>query len=126
MISDPRLGTTIGGYRIDSVIGRGGMGTVYLAEHLHLERQVALKVRSDELGQDEQFRQRFIRESRLAAQLYHPNIIPVHDAGESGGLLFIAMHYVEGTDLKALVDEGALGPARALSILEKVGSALDE
>ena len=126
MTDDPRIGTRLGPYRIDRVIGRGGMGVVYLAEHVHLERPVALKVLSEHLAHDASFRERFVRESRMAARLHHPNIIPVHDAGEQGGVLFIAMHYVDGEDLAALLDRGALPPDRALPILDKVASALDE
>src|SRR5437773_1608597 len=126
MPEDPRIGTQIGSYRILSVIGRGGMGVVYLAEHVHLERQVALKVLAEQLAYDEMFRQRFIRESRLAARLRHPNIIPVYDAGEDAGTLFIAMQLVEGEDLADLLQAGPLEPEHSLSILEKVAAALDE
>jgi len=94
-----RLGTHLAGYRIDSVIGRGGMGVVYLAEHLRLHRKVALKVISPELSSDERFRRRFLRESEIAASLDHPHVIPIYDAGEADGELYLAMRYVEGTDL---------------------------
>jgi len=123
---DPRIGTQLGPYRIERELGRGGMGIVYLAQHVHLERAVALKVLSDALASDAAFRQRFVRESRLAARLRHPNIIPVYDAGEQDGVLFIAMQFVEGTDLSDLLARGPLPPAEAVRILELVASALDE
>src|SRR6266568_3769567 len=127
MGADSNIGATIGGYRIESLIGRGGMGAAYLAEHAHLERNVALKVLAADLAGDEDFRQRFVRESRLAAKLYHPNIIPIDDAGEAGGVLYIAMHYVEGTDRGAVLRErGPLDAAYALFLMERIGGALDE
>jgi tRNA A-37 threonylcarbamoyl transferase component Bud32 len=124
--TDPRLGTTLGGYRIDSLIGRGGMSVVYLAEDLHLGRKVALKFLAPELVLDDKFRERFVRESRLAASLEHPNIVTVYDAREADGQLYLAMRYVAGTDLKRLIaSEGALDTARAVSILFQAASALD-
>jgi serine/threonine protein kinase len=123
---DSRIGTTIAGYRIDSVLGRGGMGVVYLAEQVALDRKVALKVLAPELAEDPRFRERFLRESRVAASLEDPNILPVHEAGEADGALFIAMRYVRGTDLRRLIDDhGPLEPARAVAILSQVASALD-
>src|SRR5688572_11865378 len=100
MREGPRLvpGSTIGGYRIEEVVGRGGMGIVYRATQLALERVVALKVIAPELATDAAFRERFKRESRIAASIEHPNVIPVYEAGEESGVLFIAMRYVEGTD----------------------------
>src|SRR5919204_5038233 len=90
-------------YSILRLIGRGGMGVVYVAEHSQLGRKVALKVLPPEYAEDEGFRERFIREARLAASLDHPNIVPVYDAGEHDGRLWIAMRYVEGTDLRAML-----------------------
>ena len=122
----PSLGEELGGYRIEQLIGRGGMSVVYLAEQLVLGRKVALKLLSPELSEDEEFRQRFIRESRLAGGLEHPNIIPVHEAGDVEGLLFIAMRYVEGSDLKALLlREGPLSLERTIAILSQAAGALD-
>jgi hypothetical protein len=122
----PRIGDELAGYRIDSLIGRGGMSLVYRAEHLRLRRDVALKVLAPELAEDDRFRERFLLESRLASSINHPHIIPVFDAGEAEGVLFIAMLYVAGTDLKGLmVEESPLDPGRALSILGQAGSALD-
>src|SRR4051812_17594322 len=119
--------TEIAGYRIDSVAGRGGMGIVYRATDVHLERQVALKVISGELAEDEDFRRRFKRESRLAASLRHPNVVTVFAAGEQAGLLYIAMDYIEGTDLKALLTGrgGALDLPLATEVIKQVASALD-
>jgi serine/threonine protein kinase len=124
--SDLRIGTTLASYRLESIIGRGGMGVVYLAEHVHLHRKVALKLLVPDLMESEDFRERFIRESRIAASIHHPNIVTVYDAGEADGLLFIAMHYVQGTDMaKLLQSEGPLELSRAISLLGQVASALD-
>jgi len=119
-------GAEFAGYRIESMLGRGGMGVVFLAEHLALGRNVALKVLAPDLAGDARFRERFVRESRLAASLEHPNIVPIHEAGEVDGVLFIAMRYVEGIDLRALLDaDGALQPERSAAIVGQVASALD-
>ena len=126
MVTDSRIGSDLAGYRIEGILGRGGMSVVYLAQHLRLDRRVALKVLAPDLAEDERFRERFIRESRIAAGIEHPNIIPVYEAGEADGVLFIAMRYVRGTDLKSLIrSEGRLEPARAIHMLAQVGSALD-
>jgi serine/threonine-protein kinase len=122
---DQRIGTELGRYRILEQLGRGGTSVVYRAEHVRLGRQAALKLLSPGLGEAD-FSDRFLRESRLAASLDHPNIVPVYDAGEEEGLLYIAMAYVEGTDLKALVtEEGPLPLGRALGLAGQVASALD-
>jgi serine/threonine protein kinase len=99
----PGVGETFGGYTIESLLGRGGMGTVYLATHERLARKVALKVISPELAHDADFRARFLRESQLAASLDHPNVIPIYDADEIDGILFLAMRYVDGPSLQALL-----------------------
>src|SRR3990170_8723382 len=100
------------------------MAVVYLAEHLRLGRKVALKVLAPELAEDEAFRERFIRESRIAAGLDHPNIVTVYDAGEADGILYISMRYVEGTDLERLLRaETNLDPARAVSIASQCAAA---
>jgi serine/threonine-protein kinase len=123
---DPRLGTEIAGYRIDSFLGRGGMSRVYRAEHERLGRPVALKLLGPELADDPTFRARFEREWRLAAALRHPNIVPLYDAGDADGVLYIAMLLVEGGDLSALLRErGAMDPERALDVLAQIASALD-
>ncbi len=123
---DSSIGTEFAGHRIEAVIGRGGASIVYLAEHLRLGRKAALKVLAPHLADDEAFRERFIRESRIAAGLDHPNIVTVYDAGEVDGSLYISMRYVEGSDLGELLGaEKALEPSRAVSILAQVASALD-
>jgi serine/threonine-protein kinase len=112
-------------YRIEAVLGRGGMGVVYLAEDLRLKRRVALKLLAPELAEDERFRERFLSESELAASLDHANVIPVYEAGETEGSLFIAMRYVEGSDLKARLRDGPLSEQQAVTLAEQVGGALD-
>ena len=101
-------GDEIAGYRITGLAGRGGMGVVYRAEQLDLQRPVALKLIATPLARDEAFRERFVRESRAAAAIDHPNVIPVYSAGEEGGRLYLAMRYVDGEDLRSLV--GRDGP----------------
>jgi serine/threonine protein kinase len=109
-------GTTLAGYRIEGLIGRGGMGAVYRAVETGLGRKVALKVIAPELAENERFRERFLRESQIAASLDHPHVIPIYQAGEEGGLLYLAMRTVEGTDFAKLVaEEGALEPRRRSS-----------
>jgi tRNA A-37 threonylcarbamoyl transferase component Bud32 len=125
-VADIRIGTVLAGYRVEERIGRGGMSVVYRADHLRLKRNVALKLLAPELAEDESFRERFLRESELAASLDHPNVVPIYDAGEAEGLLFIAMRYVEGTDLKALLrKEGVLSPERAIGFAGQLAGALD-
>jgi predicted ATPase/predicted Ser/Thr protein kinase len=120
------VGSRVGSYRIESELGRGGMGYVFLAEHVSLGRKAALKLLVPELAADEAFRERFVRESQLLAAIEHPNMIPIYDAGEADGVLFIAMRYVEGYDLKALISrEGRLAPDRALEIVGQAAAALD-
>jgi serine/threonine-protein kinase len=124
---DLRVGTEFAGYEIEDVVGRGGMGIVYRARHKHLERTVALKLLLGHLLEGgAEVRKRFVRESRIAASLHHPNIVTVYDAGEADGHLYLAMQYVDGTDLADLIErEGALEPVRALGILGQVADALD-
>ena len=123
---DPRIGSELAGYRIEALLGRGGMSDVYLAQDLRLKRRVALKLLAPDLARDERFRERFLRESELAASLDHANVIPIFEAGEVDGVLYIAMRYVEGSDLKSvLAAEGLLEPARALALLDQVAAALD-
>jgi serine/threonine-protein kinase len=124
--ADPRVGTVVAGCRIDERLRPGGMSVVYLAEHLHLGRKVALKLLDARLAQDEDYRKRFIRESRLAAGLYHPNIVPIYDAGEADGVPYIMMHFVQGSDLsETIAEEGPLPPERVLTVMGQVTSALD-
>ena len=123
---DPHLGTVIAGYRIEERIGRGGMGVVYRAEHINLQRRAAVKIIAPDLAESAGFRERFTREARIAAALQHPNIVTVYDAGEVGGLLYLAMQYIEGEDLAAvLMREGRLRPYRAIDVCRQVASALD-
>ena len=125
-MADLAIGSTVAGYRIDALIARGGMGVVYRATHLGLEREVALKVIARELADREGFRQRFLRESRLAASLDHPAVVPVFDSREVEGELLVAMRLVAGGDLRGLLDrEGPLPPARAIALLGQVAGALD-
>ncbi len=120
------VGSRIASYRLDEEIGRGGMAVVYRAYDTRLERPVALKVLTPQLAEDEGFRQRFIRESRTAAAVNHPNIIPIFEAGEAAGVLFIAMRYVQGSDVQTLVNaEGPLSAARACHIITQVAGALE-
>ena len=126
LASDLRAGTELAGHRLLRLIGRGGMGVVYLAEQLQLQRPAALKLLTGEFALDPAYRSRFIREARDAAGLEHPGIVTVYDAGEADGLLYIAMRFVEGLDLgKVIVEHGPLDPQRALVVAEQVGSALD-
>ena len=119
-------GAVFAGYRVEELVGRGGMGVVWRATDLSLERPVALKLIAPELAQDERFRARFLKEPRLAAALDHPHVIPIHEAGEHDGQLYLAMRFVEGEDLKTLLErEGKLAPARALAVLAQIADALD-
>ncbi len=118
-------GSVVAGCRVEAVVGRGGMGVVYRATQLSLERMVALKAIAPELADDPTFRERFKRESRIAASIEHPNVIPVYEAGEGEGVLYLIMRYVEGTDLRALIDaEGRLSPERGTRIVAQVAAAL--
>src|SRR4051794_1864957 len=119
-------GSQLGRYRIDGILGRGGMGVVYRAVQDDLERSVALKVIAPGLASDQDFRTRFQREARLAASLDHPNVIPVYEAGADGDVLYLAMRLVPGEDLATLVRrDGPLEPERVVAILTQVASALD-
>jgi WD40 repeat protein/tRNA A-37 threonylcarbamoyl transferase component Bud32 len=122
---DPRVGTELAGYRIESLLGLGGMSVVYLAEDLRLKRRVALKLLAASLADDKSFRDRFLRESELAASIDHPNIVPIYEAGATEDRLFIAMRYVEGRDLRERLQRGRLDPADAIGLLAQVASALD-
>jgi streptogramin lyase/predicted Ser/Thr protein kinase len=122
---DPRIGAELLGYRIESVLGRGGMSVVYLAEDLRLRRRVALKLLAPRLAEDDAFREGFLAESQLAASLDHPNVVPIYAAGEAGDELYIAMRYVEGRDLKELIREGPLDKERSVRICAQVADALD-
>ena len=119
-------GSLVAGYRVDSLLAHGGMGVLYRATQLSLDRPVALKVIKPELAEDGDFRARFILESQIAASIDHPNVIPIHEADEADGILFIAMRYVQGIDLARLIRrDGALEPSHAVRILSDVAAALD-
>jgi tetratricopeptide (TPR) repeat protein len=122
---DRRIDTEIGGYRIVEAIGRGATSVVYRAQHVRLGRTAALKLLTAD-GAEDDFRERFLRESKLAASLDHPSIVPVFDAGEEDGLLYLAMACVDGSDLRTLlVHEGRLPLRRSLRIVGQIASALD-
>jgi tRNA A-37 threonylcarbamoyl transferase component Bud32 len=119
-------GSRLAGYLLEEQVGRGGMAVVYRAYDDRLDRRVALKVLAPDLARDEAFRRRFIQESRAAAAVDHPHIIPVFDAGEADGVLYLAMRYVPGGDVRMLLDRAApLPAARACGLIWQVASALD-
>jgi ABC-type branched-subunit amino acid transport system substrate-binding protein len=119
-------GTAFAGYRVEAEVGRGGMGVVYRAIDTRLDRPVALKLIAPQLAEDPRFRERFLRESRLAAAIDHGNVLPIYEAGEHEGQLFLAMRFVQGSDLKALLRTRKTLPVEeALSILGRVADALD-
>jgi serine/threonine-protein kinase len=119
------VGSQVAGYQIEQLMGRGGMAVVYRAYDPRLDRQVALKILAPDLALDEGFRTRFIRESRAAAAVDHPNIVPVFDAGEAGGVLFIAMRLVRGGDVRALARAGPVPLPVTADIITQVAGALD-
>ncbi len=126
LTSELPLGSIFAGCRIEEVISHGDMAVVYRAEELALQRRVALKLILPERTGEERFRERFRRESKVAAAIDHPNVIPIFDAGDEDGLLFITMRLVEGTDMRALIAaEGRIEPRRAARIVRQVGAALD-
>jgi len=123
---DPQIGSKLFGYRLEALLGRGGMGVVYKAYHPRLKRYVALKLVAPGLAEDERFRERFLVETEVVASLEHPNVVPIYDAGEVDGQLYIAMRYVEGGELKTLLQqEGQLEPGRAVTICGEIAAALD-
>src|SRR3954447_11529704 len=114
-------GSDFGGWRIERLIGRGGMGVVYLATDKRLNRPVAIKLIADDRADDAGFRERFEREAQLTAAIDHPNVIPVYAAGEIEGQLYLATRFVDGTDLhECLRREGPLAPERAAAVLQQV------
>jgi serine/threonine protein kinase len=122
----PLVGDEFAGYRLRAVLGRGGMSVVYQAENPRLGSVIALKVLAPELATDDAFRARFLEESRIAASLNHPNVIPIYDTGSYGGLLYIAMRYVSGTDLRQMIKKrGRIIPSTALFLLGQAARALD-
>ncbi|HEX5610521.1 MAG TPA: serine/threonine-protein kinase [Solirubrobacterales bacterium] len=119
-------GDEFAGYRIERRLGRGGMGILYLAIEPGLDRRVALKLIAPEAAADDVFAKRFAEESRIAASIEHPNVVPIYAAGEEGGVPYIAMRYVAGSDLgRRLAREGRLEPARAVELIAQIGNGLD-
>lgn len=125
LVSVDLTGQRLGHYAVQEVIGRGGMSVVYRAVDERLERPVALKVMSEELSADPEFRARFAEEAKAASAIDHVNVVPLYDFGEQGGALYIAMRMVDGTDLAREIKAGALPVRRALGLLGQVGAALD-
>src|ERR1700722_5100297 len=122
----PLVGDEFAGYRLRAVLGRGGMSTVYQAENPRLGNVIALKVLAPELATDDVFRTRFLEESRIAAAMNHPHVIPIHDMGSTEGLLYIAMRCVSGTDLRQMISKrGRLLPDTAVFLLSQAARALD-
>ena len=119
------IGSVIAGHRIERLVGRGGMGVVYAAVDVALDRPVALKLIAPELAAEPGFRRRFMAESKIAASLDHPNVVPIFRAGEEEGVLFLAMRFVPGDDLWTMVQrDGPLEPERAASLVSQVAAAL--
>ncbi|HET9724155.1 MAG TPA: protein kinase [Actinomycetota bacterium] len=126
MEADPLVGREVAGYAIESVLGRGAMGVVYLARQRAPDRHVALKLINPALADDDAFRRRFLRESTAAAAIDHPHILPVYATGEIDGLLYIAMRFVEGDDLRAILRASdGVEPDRAVAIAAQLAGALD-
>ncbi len=119
------VGRRLGHYRVDGVIGRGGMSTMYRATDVRLGRTVALKIMSDALAGDPEFRERFVDEARNTSAVDHPHVVPLYDFGDLDGMLFLVMRYVEGADLSSLLAAGPLAPHRTLLLLGQVAEALD-
>src|SRR2546421_8582973 len=118
-------GTVVGGYEIEELAGRGGMGVVYRAIQRALRRRVALKVISPELSAEPTIRRLFEGEALLAASIEHPNIVPIYEAGYESELLFMTMRFVTGEDLRGLIGRGRLSPDRAIELVSQAASALD-
>jgi serine/threonine protein kinase len=125
MVSDVLVGSQVAGYRIERELARGAAGVVYLAYDPRLGRKVALKLLPRSLAEDEAFRERFVRSSLLTAAIEHPNVIPVYEAGESEGVVYLVMRYIPGGSLRVRLDQGRLEPGEALAILRQVALALD-
>lgn len=124
-MAEDLTGRRLGHYRIDGVLGKGGMSVMYRATDIRLGRKVALKVIAEHLTEDPEFRERFVDEARNTSAIDHANVVPLYDFGEVDGLLYIAMRLVDGSDLASLIKDGPLQPERALALLGQVAEALD-
>ncbi|PPK70571.1 serine/threonine-protein kinase [Actinokineospora auranticolor] len=124
-MSEDLTGRRLGHYRIDGVLGKGGMSVMYRATDIRLGRKVALKVIAEHLTEDPEFRERFVDEARNTSAIDHANVVPLYDFGETDGLLYIAMRLVDGSDMASLIKDGPLAPQRALNLLGQVAEALD-
>jgi serine/threonine protein kinase len=124
-VSEDLTGRRLGHYKIDGVLGRGGMSVMYRATDVRLGRKVALKVMGEHITGDAEFRERFVDEARNTSAIDHANIVPLYDFGEVDGMLFIAMRLVEGTDLAGLISDGPISPKRSLELLGQIAEALD-
>lgn len=124
-VSGDLTGRQLGNYRIDGVLGRGGMSVLYEATDVRLGRRVALKIIGENAGADSEFRDRFVDEARNTSAVDHANIVPLYDFGELDGLLYIAMRYVDGVDLAGLGGAGPMDPVRVVGLLDQVADALD-
>jgi len=119
-------GSTFAGYEVKSVVGAGGMGILYRARQVRLDRPVALKLVEPEVARDPVVRERLRREARTVAALDHPNVVPLYEAGEEGGTVYVVTRWIEGTELGALIlGEGALEPGRAARIAAQIAAALE-
>jgi serine/threonine-protein kinase len=125
VVAQDLTGRRLGHYRIDGVLGKGGMSVMYKATDIRLGRKVALKVIAEHLTEDPEFRERFVDEARNTSAIDHANVVPLYDFGEVDGLLYIAMRLVDGSDLASLIKDGPLVPDRALALLNQVAEALD-
>src|SRR5262245_21654306 len=124
--ASPQVGSRLGPYVLKRLIGRGGMGQVFEAENVVMERVVALKLMSATYARDEGFRKRLQREARIAGRLQEPHVVPIHDSGEIDGQLYVDMRLIDGTDLETLLRRyGPLTPVRAVAICSQIASALD-
>ncbi|WP_190819096.1 serine/threonine-protein kinase [Saccharopolyspora pogona] len=124
-MSEDLTGRRLGHYKIDGVLGRGGMSVMYRATDTRLGRKVALKVMGEHITGDAEFRERFVDEARNTSAIDHANIVPLYDFGEVNGMLYIAMRLVDGSDLASLIKDGPISPKRALELLSQVAEALD-
>jgi serine/threonine-protein kinase len=125
VVSEDLTGRRLGHYRIDGVLGKGGMSVMYRATDIRLGRKVALKVIAEHLTEDPEFRERFVDEARNTSAIDHANVVPLYDFGEVDGLLYIAMRLVDGSDLASLIKDGPLKPERVVALLSQVAEALD-